>query len=125
MSYAPPVADQLFVLRHVVGIEELAGHEAFAEATPDLVQAIVEGAGAFAAGEFAPLNSIGDEVGARWSLEGVAMPAGFREAYRAYVEGGWGTLAGPVEHGGLGLPLSLAPWSWRTSAQPTWPSRWR
>jgi alkylation response protein AidB-like acyl-CoA dehydrogenase len=108
MSYAPPTAEQAFVLQHVVRIDELAGHDRFAEATPDLVEAIIEGAGAFAAGEFAPLNRVGDQVGARWSPDGVTMPAGFREAYRAYVEGGWGTLAGPVEHGGQGLPLALA-----------------
>jgi len=108
MTYMPPVEEQRFVLRHVVGIEELAGHNAFREASPDLVDAILEGAGAFAAGEFAPLNRIGDEVGAAWSPEGVTMPAGFKDAYRAYVEGGWGTLAGPAEFGGQGLPLTLA-----------------
>jgi alkylation response protein AidB-like acyl-CoA dehydrogenase len=108
MSYTPPVAEQKFVLAHVVGFHELAGHNAFAEATPDLVDAIVEGAGAFAAGAFAPLNRIGDQTGARWSVEGVTMPPGFREAYAAYVEAGWGTLAGPAEHGGQGLPLTLA-----------------
>ena len=97
MTYTPPVDEQRFLLDHVVGIDELAGHNAFAEATADLVDAIVEGAGAFAAGEFAPLNRIGDEIGAKWSPEGVTMPPGFREAYRAYVEGGWGTLAGPAE----------------------------
>ncbi|MEA3041414.1 MAG: 3-(methylsulfanyl)propanoyl-CoA dehydrogenase [Sphingomonadales bacterium] len=108
MSYAPPTAEQAFVLRHVVAIDELAGHNRFAEATPDLVEAIVEGAGAFAAGAFAPLNRVGDETGARWSADGVAMPPGFRQAYRAYVESGWGTLAGLPEHGGQGLPLTLA-----------------
>ena len=108
MTYKPPVEEQKFLLRHIVGMDELAGHNAFAEATPDLVDAIVEGAGAFAAGEFAPLNRIGDEVGAKWSPDGVTLPAGFREAYRGYVEGGWGTLAGPAEHGGQGLPLTLA-----------------
>ena len=108
MTYTPPAAEQRFVLDHVVRIAELARHEAFAESTPDLVAAIVEGAGAFAAGEFAPLSRSGDETGARWSADGVSLPPGFREAYRAYVEGGWGTLAGPVEHGGQGLPLSLA-----------------
>jgi alkylation response protein AidB-like acyl-CoA dehydrogenase len=108
MTYSPPIEEQRFVLRHVVGMDELAGREAFAEATPDLVDAILEGAGQFAAGAFAPLNRIGDEVGARWSPEGVTMPAGFRQAYRAYVEGGWGTLAGPSDFGGQGLPLSLA-----------------
>ncbi|HEX8261374.1 MAG TPA: acyl-CoA dehydrogenase family protein, partial [Allosphingosinicella sp.] len=108
MTYTPPVADQRFVLEHVVGMAELAGHDAYAEATPDLVDAILEGAGAFAAGEFAPLNRVGDEVGAKWTAEGVTMPPGFRQAYSAYVEGGWGTLAGPPEHGGQGLPLVLA-----------------
>ncbi|TMJ13589.1 MAG: acyl-CoA dehydrogenase [Alphaproteobacteria bacterium] len=103
MTYTPPVAEQLFLLRHIVRVGELSP-----DASDDLVQAIVEGAGAFAAGEFAPLNRIGDEVGAKWSPDGVTMPPGFREAYRAYVEGGWGTIAGPFEYGGQGLPLSLA-----------------
>jgi alkylation response protein AidB-like acyl-CoA dehydrogenase len=62
----------------------------------------------FAAGEFAPLNRVGDQTGAKWTPEGVIMPPGFHEAYRGYVEGGWGTLAGPKEHGGQGLPLTLA-----------------
>src|SRR3569832_504084 len=108
MTYTPPVEEQRFLLRHVVGLDALAQHAAFAEATPDLVDAILEGAGQFAAGEFAPLNRIGDKVGALWSTEGETMQAGFKEAYRANVEGGWGTLAGPADHGGQGLPLSLA-----------------
>jgi alkylation response protein AidB-like acyl-CoA dehydrogenase len=108
MTYSPPIEEQRFLLRHVVGMDELAGHPVFAEATPDLVDAIIEGAGQFAAGEFAPLNRIGDVVGARWSPDGVTLPAGFRQAYRAYVEGGWGTLAGPSDFGGQGLPLTLA-----------------
>jgi alkylation response protein AidB-like acyl-CoA dehydrogenase len=108
MTYTPPVADQKFVLAHTVRIDELAGHPAFADATPDLVDAIVEGVGEFAAGEFAPLNRVGDQVGAKWSPEGVTLPAGFKQAYQAYVEAGWGTLAGPSEYGGQGLPLTLA-----------------
>jgi alkylation response protein AidB-like acyl-CoA dehydrogenase len=108
MTYTPPVAEQRFLIDHIVRMEELASGNGFGEATPDLVDAILEGAGAFAAGEFAPLNRVGDEVGAKWSPQGVTMPPGFKEAYRAYVEGGWGTLAGPVEHGGQGLPLTLA-----------------
>lgn len=108
MTYTPPVAEQSFLLRHIVRIGELAAHPRFAEASPDLIEAILEGAGAFAAGEFAPLNRIGDQVGAKWSPDGVTLPPGFREAYQAYVEGGWGTLAGPTDHGGQGLPLTLA-----------------
>jgi len=108
MTYLPPIAEQRFLLKHVVGIDELSGRNAYADATPDLVDAILEGAGAFAAGEFAPLNRTGDVAGAKWSPEGVTMPPGFKDAYRAYVEGGWGTIAGPAEYGGQGLPLSLA-----------------
>ena len=109
MTYRPPVAEQKFVLDHVVRLSEIVGQGgAFAEATPDLTEAIVESVGDFAAGEFAPLNRVGDETGAEWSPEGVTMPPGFREAYRSYVAGGWGALAGPPEHGGQGLPLTLA-----------------
>jgi 3-(methylthio)propanoyl-CoA dehydrogenase len=108
MTYTAPIEEQKFVLRHVAGVEELGGANFYPDASLDTVDAVVEGAGAFAAGEWAPLNRVGDTVGARWSGDGVTMPPGFREAYRAYVEGGWGTLAGPAEHGGQGLPLSLA-----------------
>jgi alkylation response protein AidB-like acyl-CoA dehydrogenase len=108
MTYTPPVAEQNFVLDHVVRLAELADHPRYAEATPDLVAAIVEGMGAFAAAEFAPLNRTGDTVGARWTPDGVIMPDGFREAYQAYVDGGWASLAGPAAYGGQGLPLSLA-----------------
>ncbi|WP_380877086.1 acyl-CoA dehydrogenase [Sphingomonas sp. DBB INV C78] len=108
MTYTPVVNEQRFLMQHVVGIDELAAHEAFAAASPDLVDAILEGAGAFAAGEFAPLNRTGDTIGAKWTADGVKMPEGFHAAYRAYVEGGWGSLAAEPEHGGQGLPFALA-----------------
>jgi alkylation response protein AidB-like acyl-CoA dehydrogenase len=107
MSYNPPVSEQRFVLDHVVGINELAAHERYAAATSDMVDAILEGAGAFAAGEYAPLNRAGDEIGARWADGKVTMPPGFREAYQAFVEGGWGTISAPEAYGGQGLPNVL------------------
>lgn len=108
MSYTPPVAEQLFVLDNVVGIAELASHSAFASATPDMVEAIVQGVGDFAAREYAPLNRVGDQVGAVWKDGAVTMPPGFREAYRAFVEAGWGGINGPESFGGQGLPFALA-----------------
>ncbi|HZG45113.1 MAG TPA: acyl-CoA dehydrogenase [Allosphingosinicella sp.] len=108
MTFAAPTQEQKFVLRHVAGIEELGSPNAFPDASLDMVDAIVDGAGDFAAGEWAPLNRVGDTVGARWSPDGVTMPDGFREAYRAYVDGGWGTLSAPTSHGGQGLPQTLA-----------------
>jgi alkylation response protein AidB-like acyl-CoA dehydrogenase len=108
MAFTPATAEQAFVLDHVVRFTELAQAERFAAATPDLVEAVLEGAGAFAAGEWAPLDRAGDTVGAKWTPEGVVMPAGYGDAYRAYVEGGWGTIGAPEAFGGQGLPFVLS-----------------
>ncbi|MFM2410341.1 MAG: hypothetical protein RL481_1169, partial [Pseudomonadota bacterium] len=108
MAFSAPVTEQTFVLKHIVGIEALSQHERFADATPDMVQAIVEGIGAFAEGEFAPLNRIGDTVGARLKDGKVVMPEGFVAAYKAYVANGWGSINAPSAFGGQGLPFSMA-----------------
>jgi alkylation response protein AidB-like acyl-CoA dehydrogenase len=108
MTYTPPTAEQRFVLEHVARVGELAESARFAAASPDMVDAILEGAGAFAAGEWAPLNWPGDQIGAQWSDGEVIMPPGFKKAYKGYVEGGWGTLDGPEEFGGQGLPYALS-----------------
>jgi 3-(methylthio)propanoyl-CoA dehydrogenase len=108
MPFTAPVAEQLFVLKNVAGMDELASHPRFADATPDMVEAIVKGLGEFATNEFAPLNRIGDTVGARLVDGQVRMPAGYAAAYKAYVDGGWGAINAPSEFGGQGLPFTLA-----------------
>jgi alkylation response protein AidB-like acyl-CoA dehydrogenase len=108
MTYTPPIAEQRFVLETVTRIDELAASDRFAAASPDMVDAILEGAGSFAHGEWGPLNWVGDQHGAKWNDGSVTMPPGFREAYKAYVEGGWGSLDGPEAFGGQGLPFALA-----------------
>ncbi len=105
MSFTAPVAEQRFVLDHVAGLGELSGHERFMAATPDVVDAVLEGIASFAEGEWAPLARIGDTVGATWTPQGVVMPDGYAEAYRAYVDGGWGTIGVPEAFGGQGLPF--------------------
>jgi 3-(methylthio)propanoyl-CoA dehydrogenase len=100
MTFRCPVQDQRFVLDHVVRIGELTNQA-------DIVDAVLEGAAAYAEGEVEPLNRVGDTEKARWSPQGVAMPDGFHEAYRHFVEGGWGTIAAPEDAGGQGLPLAL------------------
>ena len=107
MSFTAAVADQRFVLEHVVKIDELAATERFAAASPDVVDAVLEGVGQFASGEWAPLNREGDTVGAKWSPDGVHMPASFIKAYKEYVEGGWGTIGVPEDFGGQGLPFAI------------------
>ena len=107
MSFTAAVADQRFVLEHVVRIDELAATNRFAAASADVVDAVLEGVGQFAAGEWAPLNREGDTVGAKWSPDGVHMPASFIKAYHDYVEGGWGTIGVPEDFGGQGLPFAI------------------
>ncbi|WP_109354477.1 acyl-CoA dehydrogenase [Sphingorhabdus sp. EL138] len=108
MSFTAPSREQNFVLKHIANIGALAEHERFAGASEDMVEAIVEGIGQFAAGEFAPINRTGDTVGAKWNDGAVTMPAGFKEAYSQFVEGGWASIDGPEEFGGQGLPYSLS-----------------
>ena len=101
MTFRSPVHDQRLVLDHVVRIAELSNDL-------DMVGAVLEGAAQLAEGEFAPLDRIGDTVGAKWTPDGVVMPQGFKAAYSAFVEGGWMTLSAPEEFGGQGLPLALS-----------------
>jgi alkylation response protein AidB-like acyl-CoA dehydrogenase len=108
MPFTPAVREQRFVLDTVANIADLAATERFEAAAPDLVDAVLEGAGQFAAGEWAPLAREGDINGPKWTDQGVKMPAGYPQAYRDYVEGGWGTIGAPADFGGQGLPFVLA-----------------
>ena len=107
MPFTPATAEQRFVLDHIVGIDELAATDRFAAGTPDVIDAVLGGIGAFAAGEWAPLARVGDTVGARWTKDGVVMPDGYAQAYRDYVEGGWGTIGVAETWGGQGLPFAI------------------
>ena len=106
--YTPPTQDQLLAIRVNAGIEELSASEKFAHAEPDLVEAIVDGVGQFAAGEFAPLNRAGDLEGAKLENGVVRLPDGFKQAYDAYVEQGWNSIASTTDYGGQGLPFTLS-----------------
>jgi len=108
VTYSPATQDQLLAIRVNAGIADLAAAERFAAAEPDMVEAIVEGIGAFAAGEWAPLNRAGDLEGARLENGVVRLPDGFAQAYADYVAQGWNAIAGPAAFGGQGLPFTLA-----------------
>jgi len=106
--YKAPVDDVLFLLNDVFHIERFANLPGFADASPDVVQAIASEAGKFCEEVLAPLNRIGDRQGCRRDPDGsVATPDGFRQAYRQLVDGGWIGISVPPEFGGLGLPIAL------------------
>jgi alkylation response protein AidB-like acyl-CoA dehydrogenase len=107
-AYQAPLKDMKFVLKELAGLDEVAKLPGYEEATPDTVDAILEEAGKFASGVLDPLNKPGDEEGSRWTDGAVITPKGFKEAYKQYVEGGWGALPFGPEWGGQGLPKLVA-----------------
>jgi len=108
-QYQAPIRDMKFQLEEVLDFE--SHYASFAqgrEATPDIVEAIIESAAQFAQDVLAPLDGVGDEVGCTWKDGEVTTPPGFKAAYDEYIANGWTTLAMPEALGGQGLPASLA-----------------
>jgi alkylation response protein AidB-like acyl-CoA dehydrogenase len=108
IPYTPPLADIRFILTRLIGLEHLAALPGYEAISLDIVDAVLGEAGKIAAEIFAPLNDAGDRRGARLMNGIVSMPPGFREAYKAFVEGGWNGLPVSETWGGQGLPWSIA-----------------
>ncbi len=116
-TYAAPLKDMRFVMNELAGLGELAKLPGFEDATPDTVDAILDEAARFASGVLDPLNWSGDQEGSKWQDGKVTTPKGFREAYKQYVEAGWGALPLDPEWGGQGLPKLVA-----TAVEEMWAS---
>ena len=105
MTYRPPIREHRFVLEEVVRIEQFRQLPGFADASPDIIGQILDEAGRFAVDVLEPLNAVGDKQGCHWSPDGaVTTPAGFKDAYKAFVAGGWPAMAADPAFGGQGLP---------------------
>ncbi|MBB3168052.1 acyl-CoA dehydrogenase C-terminal domain-containing protein [Simiduia aestuariiviva] len=122
-DFKAPLRDIQYVMWELLGYEQhyqsLPGGE---EASPDVVNAVIEEGAKFCENVLAPLNAVGDREGCQWDDGEVKTPTGFKEAYQQYVEAGWPSMCHHVEYGGQGLPQSLgtilsemvgsANWSW-------------
>lgn len=107
-DYVAPLKDIEFVLNELAELGRLSQLPAFEASTPDVVAAVLEEAGKFASGVLAPLNTVGDQQGAVCENKSVRETPGFADAYRQYVEGGWVSLPGNPQYGGMGLPECVA-----------------
>jgi acyl-CoA dehydrogenase len=106
--YKAPVDDTLFVLNDVLGIQKFNNLPGFAEATPDMIEAIAGEAAKVAEEVLFPINLSGDQEGCVRHDDGtVTPPNGFKQAYDSYCQGGWIGLAVPEEFGGQNLPYVL------------------
>jgi acyl-CoA dehydrogenase len=104
-TYKAPVDDVMFLIEDVFHIERYANLPGFAEASPDVVAAILSEAGKFCEQVLTPLNRIGDQQGCRRHDDGrVTTPQGFRQAFGELAGGGWIGISAPLEFGGQGLP---------------------
>ncbi|MCA8881417.1 MAG: acyl-CoA dehydrogenase, partial [Rhodobacteraceae bacterium] len=108
MPYTAPVAEFKFLLAHVAGFEKVAATERFAEATPDVTDAILTEAGKLCDEVMAPLYRVSDLHPAHLENGIVRTAPGFADAYRAIAEGGWVGVSADPEYGGMGLPLTIA-----------------
>jgi acyl-CoA dehydrogenase len=106
--YRAPLKDLRFVLHDLIGEADLLGCRDLGDYSADLADSVLAEAGRFAESVLDPLYRTGDREGAKWTPQGVVTPAGFKEAYAQFVEGGWPSLAHGTEFGGQGMPRVLA-----------------
>ena len=106
-TYSAPINDIKFLVHDYFNLQQYNNIPAFAEATPDLLDAILDEAAKGAENIYQPLNLSGDEQGCKLVDGKVITPDGFKEAYNQYVEGGWQGMTGNVNYGGQGLPQTL------------------
>ena len=107
MTFRSPVSEYEFMLKHIVGFEDVSATDLFAEASDDMVTAILTEAGKMCDEVMAPLERPGDLNPAYLENGVVRTSPGFADGWRAIAEGGWLGMSAPQEHGGMGLPMTI------------------
>jgi alkylation response protein AidB-like acyl-CoA dehydrogenase len=106
-KYTAPLRDLRFVYYELFDAAALAELPEFADATPDVVEAVLEEIGKIASEVLHPLNATGDEEGCRLEGGAVSTPKGFKEAWNLLRDGGWMGLSARPEYGGQGMPYAV------------------
>jgi alkylation response protein AidB-like acyl-CoA dehydrogenase len=104
-EYFAPIQDMQFVINEIAGLDSISSLPGFEDATPDLIEAVLEQAGILANEVFSPLNQPGDEHATRIENGVVVSPPGYAEAYRQFVENGWQGIGKAAAIGGQGMPF--------------------
>src|SRR5215470_4045661 len=107
MTYRAPVNEMLFMMRHVGGLERAIEDGTYPDLSLDVVENILQEAARFSGEVLVPINRAGDRHGAQLRDGAVTTAPGFKDAYQAWIAGGWNALAGPAAYGGQDLPLLL------------------
>ncbi|AXJ07308.1 acyl-CoA dehydrogenase [Pseudomonas fluorescens] len=106
-EYKAPLRDMRFLIDHVFDFHTQYAALGAHDASPDMINAILDEGAKFCENVLAPLNRSGDEEGCHFDNGVVTTPTGFKQAFAQYVEGGWHGLAADPTYGGQGLPSSL------------------
>src|SRR5271154_6056216 len=105
--YRAPLDDYRFVMHELLDVEKHRDLPGYQDLSPDTIDDILTNAAKFCEEVLQPLNQSGDEEGCHFENGVVRTPKGFKEAYKAYSEAGWGGLGGPAEFGGAGMPVLM------------------
>ncbi|MGL4488465.1 MAG: acyl-CoA dehydrogenase family protein, partial [Rhizobiaceae bacterium] len=106
--YKAPVAEIAHTVLHVAGMDDALNAGTFNDFSSDLLSAILDEAGRLAGDEIEPMAVAAEKIGAKFANGEVTMPDGWKEAYQAFCDGGWMSIAGVEEFGGQGLPLTVS-----------------
>lgn len=115
--YKAPLKEIRFDLHQLLDVSKLSALPELSEYNAEFVDSVLDEAAKFAEGVLDPINRVGDREGAKWTPDGVRMPAQFKVAYRQFTEGGWQQLRAAVEFGGQGAPTVLG-----TAVEELWAS---